>query len=75
MESSAAAAVRNSFFVRSETSFFLRARAGRAMPPKKKAPSTSLGFYPMLKKTAVAVGKQCSVPGKYWAGCSVMRRA
>ena len=29
----------------------------------------SLGCYPMLAKTAVAVGKQCSVPGKYWAGC------
>ena len=23
----------------------------------------------MLAKTAVAVGKQCSVPGKHWAGC------
>jgi len=41
------------------------------MPPKKKVPApTSLGFYPMLKKTAVAIGKQCSVPGKYWTGCS-----
>ena len=43
----------------------------RAMPPKKKVPApTSLGFYPMLKKTAVAISKQCSVPGKYWTGRS-----
>eukprot|EP00966_Prymnesium_polylepis_P283540 6551117-Prymnesium_polylepis.1 len=44
------------------------------MAPKKK-PSmsqkglTGAGFWPMLSKTAVAVGKYCSVPGKFWDGC------
>ena len=41
---------------------------------KSKAPAsqralTSSGFWPMLSKTAVAVGKHASVPGKYWSGC------
>ena len=44
------------------------------MAPKKKPPSsqkglTGAGFWPMLSKTAVAVGKYCSVPGKFWDGC------
>jgi hypothetical protein len=30
---------------------------------------TSAGFFPMLPKPAVAVGKFSSVPGKYWSGC------
>jgi hypothetical protein len=40
---------------------------------KAKAPSqralTSSGFWPVLSKPAVAVGKHASVPGKYWTGC------
>ena len=32
-------------------------------------------FYPMLPKMAVAVGKQCSVPGKFWDGCSAADKA
>ena len=30
---------------------------------------TNAGFWPMLPKTAVAVGKYASVLGKYWHGC------
>ena len=30
---------------------------------------TSTGFFPLLPKPAVAVGKFASVPGKYWTGC------
>ena len=30
---------------------------------------TSSGFWPMLSKPAIAVGKYASVPGKYWNGC------
>ena len=29
----------------------------------------ALGFYPQLPKTAAAVGKYASVPGKHWDGC------
>ena len=41
---------------------------------KSKAPAsqkalTSSGFWPMLSKPAVAVGKHASVPGKYWNSC------
>jgi hypothetical protein len=43
------------------------------MAPKGKKPSqkglTGAGFWPMLPKTAVAAGKFCSVPGKFWDGC------
>ena len=44
------------------------------MAPKKKSSMsqkglTGAGFWPMLSKTAVAVGKYCSVPGKFWDGC------
>ena len=46
--------------------------------PKGKAPRgkggqktiTSSGFYPMLPKPAVAIGKFSSVPGKFWSRCS-----
>ena len=43
------------------------------MPPKANKASqkalTSAGFRPLLSKTTVAVGKYCSVPGKFWDGC------
>ena len=43
------------------------------MPPRKAAGKqkalTTAGFWPMLPKTAVAVGKYASVVGKYWTGC------
>ena len=39
----------------------------------KKKPSqkalTSAGFWPLLPKTAVAIGKFASMPGKFWEGC------
>ena len=41
--------------------------------PKAKAkPATlaSAGMYPMLSKTAVAIGKDAHVPGAFWTGCS-----
>ena len=38
------------------------------MGAQKKA-QAALQFYPMFPKTAVAVGKQASVPGKFWSGC------
>ena len=44
-----------------------------AMAPKRKPSAQkalmSAGFWPMLPKTAIAVGKYCSVLGKYWTGC------
>ena len=58
-----------------------RARRGslaatRAAMPKAKGKAaagqktmTSTGFYPMLPKPAVAVGKCSSVLGKFWSGC------
>ena len=44
------------------------------MPKKKKGTQATLasaGFYPVLPKPAVAIGKYTcsSVPGKYWTGC------
>ena len=41
---------------------------------KKKAATTSqrslmTSMYPTLSKTAVAIGKFASVPGKYWHSC------
>ena len=30
---------------------------------------TGSGFWPMLSKPAIAIGKHASVPGKYWNGC------
>ena len=44
------------------------------MAPKKKSSMsqkglTGAGFWPTLSKTAVAVGKYCSVPDKFWDGC------
>ena len=41
---------------------------GKKGASKQKA-LTSAGFWPMLSKPAVAVGKYASVPGKYWTGC------
>ena len=44
----------------------------RAMAPKaaaKQKALTSAGFWPMLPKTQIAVGKYASVVGKYWTGC------
>jgi hypothetical protein len=35
---------------------------------KGKQKQNALQFYPMLQKTAVAVEKKCSVPGKFWEG-------
>ena len=44
-----------------------------AMAPKKKPSAqkalTSAGFWPLLPKLAVAIGKFVSVPGKFWEGC------
>ena len=43
------------------------------MAPKKKPSAqkalTSAGFWPLLPKLAVAIGKFVSVPGKFWEGC------
>ena len=43
------------------------------MAPKAKRsaqkPLTSAGFWPLLPKTNVAIGKFVSVPGKFWEGC------
>ena len=42
------------------------------MAPKASAKQkalTSAGFWPMLPKTQIAVGKYASVVGKYWTGC------
>ena len=41
---------------------------GKAKP--KPATLASAGMYPMLSKTAVAIGKDTHVPGAFWTGCS-----
>ena len=50
-----------------------RSAATLAMAPKRKQATqkalTSAGFWPLLPKTAVAIGKFVSVPGKFWDGC------
>ena len=38
-------------------------------PAAKQKALTSAGFWPMLPKTQIAVGKYASVVGKYWTGC------
>ena len=35
----------------------------------KQTALTGSGFWPMLSKPAIAIGKHASVPGKYWNGC------
>ena len=35
----------------------------------KQASLARAGLYPVLAKTAHAVGKYCSVPGSFWVGC------
>ena len=44
---------------------------GRTNPKKgsKQTALTGSGFWPMLSKPAIAIGKHASVPGKYWNGC------
>ena len=36
----------------------------------KQTALTGSGFWPMLSKPAIAIGKHASVPGKYWNGFS-----
>jgi hypothetical protein len=38
---------------------------------KKKS---TLGFWPLLSKPAVAIGKQASVVGKFWQGCAAAHK-
>ena len=49
----------------------------RSMAPRKNAAKpkgqqalSNAGFWPMLTKTNAAVGKYCSVPGKFWDRCA-----
>ena len=36
----------------------------------KQTALTGSGFWPMLSKPAIAIGKHASTPGKYWKGFS-----
>ena len=36
----------------------------------KQTALTGSGFWPMLSKPAIAIGKHASMPGKYWKGFS-----
>ena len=41
----------------------------KAKKGSKQTALTGSGFWPMLSKPAIAIGKHASVPGKYWNGC------
>ena len=42
---------------------------GGARKKSKQASLSSSGFYPLMTKTGSAVGKNCSVPGRFWEKC------
>ena len=42
----------------------------KAKKGSKQTALTGSGFWPMLSKPAIAIGKHASVPGKYWNGFS-----
>ena len=41
----------------------------KAKKASKQTALTGSGFWPMLSKPTIAIGKHASVPGKYWNGC------
>ena len=51
-------------------SYQKRERSGAMGRGKSKQASLAgTSPYPLLSKTAVAVGKYCLVPGSFWVGC------
>ena len=46
----------------------------KAKKGSKQTALTGSGFWPMLSKPAIAIGKHASVPGKYWNGCPAAAR-
>ena len=67
----AARYARKVFFFVSCLCLFLFPTMGRtkANQGSKQTALTGSGFWPMLSKPAIAIGKHASVPGKYWNGC------
>ena len=55
-------------FLPAPSSFSLGGKQGRK--GSKQTALTGSGFWPMLSKPAIAIGKHASVPGKYWNGFS-----
>ena len=54
-------------FLPAPSSFFMGKQGRKG---SKQTALTGSGFWPMLSKPAIAIGKHASVPGKYWNGFS-----